>query len=134
MFLFFKVLQNIMDNHESMDKAAWTREMLHIFCDICIKAIDMGMKSNTHFDRCRWQFILTSFKQQTSHTLSKTKLKNKWDACKKDWKIWIKLIAETGVGWRYELGTITTSDEWWNSKIQVSFRQSNYSMSFFMFC
>uniref|UniRef100_A0A6N2LMQ9 Uncharacterized protein n=1 Tax=Salix viminalis TaxID=40686 RepID=A0A6N2LMQ9_SALVM len=46
------VLHDIMDNHESMDKATWTREMLHIFCDICIKAIDMGMRPNTYFDRC----------------------------------------------------------------------------------
>uniref|UniRef100_A0A6N2KFB6 Uncharacterized protein n=1 Tax=Salix viminalis TaxID=40686 RepID=A0A6N2KFB6_SALVM len=29
-----------------------------------------------------------------------------------------KLIAETGVGWSYELGTVAASDEWWKSKIQ----------------
>uniref|UniRef100_A0A6N2MGH6 Uncharacterized protein n=1 Tax=Salix viminalis TaxID=40686 RepID=A0A6N2MGH6_SALVM len=46
------ILPNIMDDHESMDKAVWTREMLHIFCAIYIKAIDMGMRPNTHFDRC----------------------------------------------------------------------------------
>jgi len=32
-----------MEDLESLDKAAWTKEMLHIFCDICIKAIDTGM-------------------------------------------------------------------------------------------
>eukprot|EP00258_Populus_trichocarpa_P044324 XP_024460343.1 L10-interacting MYB domain-containing protein [Populus trichocarpa] len=67
---------------ESFDKAAWTKEMLHIFCDICIK------------------------------------LKNKWDGCKKDWRIWNKLVSETGVGWNSELGTIAASDEWWKQKIQ----------------
>ena len=134
-FLFvFKVLQDIMDDHESMDITSWNREMLHIFCDICIKTISMGMRPNTHFDRCGWQFILTSIKQQTSHAFSKTQLKNKWDACKKDWRIWTKVIAETGVGWSYKLGTIVASNEWWNSKIQVNFHQSNYSISFFMFC
>ncbi|PNS95518.1 hypothetical protein POPTR_017G062600v4 [Populus trichocarpa] len=40
-----------MEGLESFDKAAWTKEMLHIFCDICIKAIDMGMRPNTHFDK-----------------------------------------------------------------------------------
>uniref|UniRef100_A0A6N2KAQ1 Uncharacterized protein n=1 Tax=Salix viminalis TaxID=40686 RepID=A0A6N2KAQ1_SALVM len=50
--LLSDVLQDIMDNHESMDKAIWTREMLHIFCDIYIKAIDMGMRPNTHFNIC----------------------------------------------------------------------------------
>lgn len=37
---------------------------------------------------------------------------------KKDWKIWMKLIVETGVGWSNELGTIAASDKWWKSKIQ----------------
>ena len=86
-----------MDNFESTDKAAWNREMLHIFYDLCIKAIDMGMRPNTHFDKSGWKFIPTSFKEQTGHVFSKMQLKNKWDTCKKDWGIWTKLIAETGV-------------------------------------
>ncbi|KAI5556792.1 hypothetical protein BDE02_18G058800 [Populus trichocarpa] len=107
-----------MEGLESFDKAAWTKEMLHIFCDICIKAIDMGMRPNTHFDKTRWKFLITSFKEQTGHAFTKTQLKNKWDGCKKDWRIWNKLVSETGVGWNSELGTISASDEWWKQKIQ----------------
>ncbi|KAG5221796.1 L10-interacting MYB domain-containing protein [Salix suchowensis] len=92
--------------------------MLHIFCDLCIKAIDMGMRPNTYFDKSGWKFISTSFKEKTGHAFTKMQFKNKWDGCKKDWRIWMKLIAETGVGWSNELGTITASDEWWRSKIQ----------------
>ncbi|KAI5556555.1 hypothetical protein BDE02_18G043900 [Populus trichocarpa] len=91
---------------ESFDKAAWTKEMLHIFCDICIKAIDMGMRPNTHFDKTGWKFLITSFKEQIGHAFTKTQLKNKWDGCKNDWRIWNKLVSET------------TSDEWWKQKIQ----------------
>ena len=104
---------------ESSDKAAWTKEMLNIFCDICIKAIDMGMRPNTHFDKPGWKFLITSFKEQTGHAFTKTQLKNKWDGCKKDWRIWNKLVSETGVGWNSEIGTIAASDEWWKQKIQV---------------
>ncbi|KAL9347452.1 hypothetical protein Peur_058818 [Populus x canadensis] len=32
-----------MDDSQSQDKACWTREMLHAFCDICIKAIEQGV-------------------------------------------------------------------------------------------
>ena len=65
LFVFvFKVLQDIMDDHESMDKANWNREMLHISCDICIRAIDMGMRPSTHFDRYGWKFIITSFQEK----------------------------------------------------------------------
>uniref|UniRef100_A0A6N2K303 Uncharacterized protein n=1 Tax=Salix viminalis TaxID=40686 RepID=A0A6N2K303_SALVM len=88
-FVKLGVERGVMDNFESTDKAAWNKEMLHIFCDLCIKAIDMGMRPNTH----------THFD-------------------KSDWRIWMKLIAKTGVGWSNELGTIAASDEWWRSKIQ----------------
>ncbi|KAI5599220.1 hypothetical protein BDE02_02G183500 [Populus trichocarpa] len=45
---------------ESFDKAIWTKKMLHIFCDICIKAIDIGMRLNTHFDKTRiWNKLVS---------------------------------------------------------------------------
>jgi hypothetical protein len=49
--LLLNVLKDIIEGLESFDKAAWTKEMLHIFCNICIKTIDMGMRPNTHFDK-----------------------------------------------------------------------------------
>lgn len=39
------------EGSQSHDKTSWTGEMLHIFCDICIKAIEKGMRSTTHFDK-----------------------------------------------------------------------------------
>jgi len=57
--LLLNVLKDIMDDLESFDKVAWIKEMLHIFCDICIKAIDMGMRPNTHFDKTGWKFLIT---------------------------------------------------------------------------
>jgi hypothetical protein len=62
---------------ESMDKASWTKEMLHTFYDLCIKAINMRMRPNTHFDEAGWKFLMTSFKEQTNHAFTKTQLKNK---------------------------------------------------------
>nr|XP_034887277.1 uncharacterized protein LOC118027890 [Populus alba] len=107
-----------MEAPKNMDKATWMKEMLHIFCDLCIKAIDMGMRPNTHFDKAGWKYLLASFKEHTSHAFTKAQLKNKWDHSKKDWMIWKNLISETGMGWSTNLGTIYASDERWKSKIQ----------------
>jgi len=90
--------------------------MLHIFCDICIVVIDRRPRPSTHFDKAEWKFVMVIFKEKTSHEFSKTQLKNKWDGAKKDWRIWKKLISETGVGWNSELRTISASDEWWKKK------------------
>jgi hypothetical protein len=84
------------------------------------------MRPNTHFDKAGWKFIITAFKEQTGHSFTKSQLKNKWDGIKKDWRIWKRLIYETGVGWSSELGTISASDEWWKTKIQVYFLVTYY--------
>ncbi|KAL9369097.1 hypothetical protein Peur_040296 [Populus x canadensis] len=107
-----------MDGSDTHDKASWTKAMLHTFCDICITAIERGMRPNTHFDKAGWKFVIQSFKDQTGLSLTKAQLKNKWDGIKKDWRVWKKLITETGVGWSTELGTISTTDEWWQLKMQ----------------
>jgi hypothetical protein len=57
------VLKDTMEGLESLDKTAWTKEMLYIFCDLCIKANDMGMRPNTHFDKTGRKFLITSFKE-----------------------------------------------------------------------
>jgi hypothetical protein len=90
------------------------------------------MRPNTHFDKAGWKFIVQSFKDQTGLSLSKSQLKNKWDGIKKDWRVWKKLITETRVGWSTELGTISATDEWWQSKIQVSLLICNSLIIFFV--
>ena len=50
-FLLLNVLKDTIEGLESMDNATWTKKMLHTFCDLCIKAINMGMRPNTHFDK-----------------------------------------------------------------------------------
>ncbi|XP_011014260.1 PREDICTED: uncharacterized protein LOC105118094 [Populus euphratica] len=107
-----------MKDAKSSNKVSWSKDMLHIFYDICIVAIEKGMRPNTHFDKTGWKFIMVVFKEKTSLAFTKTQLKNKWDGAKKEWRIWKKLISETGVGCNNEFGTINASDEWWNKKTQ----------------
>jgi hypothetical protein len=47
----------------------------------------MVIRPNTHFDKMGWKFVITSFQEKTGHAFTKTQLKNKWDGCKKDWRI-----------------------------------------------
>jgi hypothetical protein len=47
---------------ESLKKIMWTKKMVHFFY-ICIKAIEMRMRLNTHFDKTSWKFLVTAFKE-----------------------------------------------------------------------
>jgi hypothetical protein len=42
------------------------------------------MRPNTHFDKADWKFAIQSFKEQTGLSLTKARLKNKWDEIKKN--------------------------------------------------
>ncbi|KAI5592352.1 hypothetical protein BDE02_04G145200 [Populus trichocarpa] len=85
-----------MNESDTYDKASWTKAMLHMFCDICIKAIKRSMRPNTYFNKAGWKFVIQTFKKQTRLSLTKAQLKNKCT----------------------ELGTISAIDEWWKEKIQ----------------
>jgi predicted extracellular nuclease len=76
-----------MEDSQSQDKAYWTEEILNTFCDICIKAIEKGMRPNTHFDKAGWKYVMNCFNEKIDHALMKAQLKNKWDGIKKDWRI-----------------------------------------------
>jgi hypothetical protein len=62
--------------------------MLHTFCDICIVAIEKGMRPSTHFDKAEWKFVMVVFKEKIGLAFTKTQLKKKWDGAKKEWRIW----------------------------------------------
>jgi hypothetical protein len=77
MFASKYVIKLGMESPKNMDKATWIKEMLHAFYDLCIKAIDMKMRPNTHFDKGGWKYLLASFKEKTGHAFTKAQLKNK---------------------------------------------------------
>jgi hypothetical protein len=81
------ILTENIEDSQSQNKACWTREMLNTFCDICIKAIEKGMRPNTHFDKVGWKYVMNCFKEQTDYALMKAQLKNMWGEIKKDWRI-----------------------------------------------
>uniref|UniRef100_A0A803MZC3 Transposase n=1 Tax=Chenopodium quinoa TaxID=63459 RepID=A0A803MZC3_CHEQI len=82
---------NKRDNDETkggVNRANWSKETLHVFCDLCIKFAERskGKRGSTTSQRIPW----------------KKALKGK----------------ETGLGWDHEKGTISASEEWWKNKIE----------------
>ncbi|KAL1134372.1 hypothetical protein V6Z11_A12G099000 [Gossypium hirsutum] len=63
---------------------------------------------------------MTNFEKETGKVYSQRKLKNRWDALKKEWKVWKKLEGEdTGLGWNPIKITVDASDDWWESRLKV---------------
>lgn len=100
--------------------ASWDSNEVMLFCDLCIKEIQLGNRPTTHFSKDGWKNLITGFKERTGKAYDRTQMKNKWDHLKKDWKLWQELKhGETGLGWDPEKKTIAASEVWWEEKIKV---------------
>jgi len=111
-----------------LPKAVWHKNTVHTFCDICIRAIEKMFRPHTHFNKQGWDFIVNEFRKETQLKYGPKQLKNKWDALKRDYKLWKDLMRnETGLGWDTHKNTIGADDAWWEEKIKVGFW-------FFAFC
>ncbi|KAB2610858.1 hypothetical protein D8674_018890 [Pyrus ussuriensis x Pyrus communis] len=80
--------------------AAWNVHNISIFCDVCIKEVEVEHRPGTHFDKDGYANIRANFKAETGYDYERKQLKNKWDALKNEWKLWKVLVGkETGLGW-----------------------------------
>ncbi|KAI0503929.1 hypothetical protein KFK09_014875 [Dendrobium nobile] len=104
---------------ESGPPATWDIDSMLLYCDICIKEIELGNRPTTLFNKKGWTNIMKNFNSRTGRSYDRTHLKNKWDKLKKDWKLWKELLrGETGLGWNPIKRTMDSSNEWWNDKLQ----------------
>ncbi|XP_020586760.1 L10-interacting MYB domain-containing protein-like [Phalaenopsis equestris] len=100
--------------------AMWDREVTIIFCDLCVREVEVGNRPTTFFNKEGWGNILVKFKEMTGRDYDRMKMKNKWDQLKKDWKLWKELKqGSTGMGWDPVKRTIDAPEEWWAEKLQV---------------
>ncbi|XP_068319734.1 uncharacterized protein [Pyrus communis] len=110
----------------SQPSAVWNAHNTSLFCDLCVKEVEVGNRPGTHFKKEGWENVSINLNKETGAEYSKQQLKNKWDALKEQWKLWKELKGkETGIGWNPKLNIVDASDEWWHNKIQV-YQQKKY--------
>ncbi|XP_020597865.1 L10-interacting MYB domain-containing protein-like [Phalaenopsis equestris] len=98
----------------------WEKETKIIFCDLCLKEIEMGNRPTTFFNKEGWQNIIKNFKKCTGREYDRLQMKNKWDQLKKNWKIWKDLKrGSTSLGWDPVKRTIDAPEEWWTERLAV---------------
>ncbi|XP_021715068.1 uncharacterized protein LOC110683039 [Chenopodium quinoa] len=106
---------------KDLSRANWSKENLHLFCDLCIKYAERG-KGKHGAMMCRrmpWKTLEVEFRKRTNLAYDRNKLKNKWDWMRSRWSLWKALKGEEmGLDWDHEKGTITASEDWWKKKIE----------------
>lgn len=113
-----------MDNEgvgKDVSRANWSKENLHLFCDLCIQFAERG-KGKHGAPTCRrmpWKILEVEFQKRTNLAYDKNKLKNKFDWMRSRWSLWKALKGkEMGLSWDHEKGTISAGEDWWRRKIE----------------
>jgi hypothetical protein len=100
------------------EKAVWDKENVKQFCDICMREVNARHRPLGHLNRVGWKNVAEKFEQKTGRKLEHLQLKNKWDALKRRYTIFMELKnATTGFGWNDEKQTVDYSEEWWNEHL-----------------
>ncbi|RYR39355.1 hypothetical protein Ahy_A09g044861 isoform B [Arachis hypogaea] len=106
------------EKNDGKEIAQWNKNLVDIFCALCVKSIEAGSKPGTHFDTKSWKQLIAEFTKVTRKEYNRKQLRNKWDQLKVDWKNWKQLKGnETGLGWDSAKKTIDASEEWWAKKL-----------------
>ena len=107
--------------NDAKEVTQWDKNLVDIFCALCIKNIEAGSKPGTHFDSKGWKTLISEFTIATGKDYSRKQLKNKWDHFEQDWKNWKQLKgSDTSLGWDPIKKTIDTSEEGWAKRLAVS--------------
>ena len=84
---------------------------------MCVEEIIAKNRLSTHFTKKGWKNVQQKFHERTSHNYDKTQLKNRWDALRRKFTSFAKMVEkETGLGWDHEKKTIQAPEEWWIEK------------------
>jgi Myb/SANT-like DNA-binding domain len=106
-------------------KASWNKHVVHTFCDLCIREIEIGNRPGLFLNKKGWRNVMSKFAKETGREYDRIQLKSKWDMMKKDWKQWKLLLEnETEIKWNSRKNTIDASNDWWEQKIKVLIIQS----------
>nr|XP_034575263.1 uncharacterized protein LOC117839116 [Setaria viridis] len=98
-------------------KAVWDAYATKIFCQICKEETLARNRLGTTLSSIGYKNLEDKFFAVTKPHYPHGKLKDKWDALKPQYNLWLDLKRDaTGLGFDVQKGVITASDEWWEEK------------------
>ncbi|XP_016200079.1 uncharacterized protein LOC107641084 [Arachis ipaensis] len=70
------------EKNDGKEIAQWNKNLVDIFCALCVKSIETGSKPGTHFDIKSWKQLIAEFTKATRKEYNRKQLRNKWDQLK----------------------------------------------------
>jgi hypothetical protein len=105
--------------------------MTTIFCTIAVMEIKAGNRPLGTLNARGYKNLGEKFFARTGKNYTQKQLKNRWDNLRILYNFWKSLWTNTGLGRNPELGTVSASDEWWETNTKVSNLACVYLLQFF---
>ncbi|OVA05685.1 Myb/SANT-like domain [Macleaya cordata] len=110
----------------TQSRAHWTPELHKTFVYLCLEQVQKGNRPGTHLNKDGYKVLCDKFFTLTKKQYDRKKMKNHWDTTKEMWKVWHKLISNTGSGWDPVTQTITAGNDWWDDYIKMNPKAADF--------
>jgi hypothetical protein len=101
-------------------KTVWDDpKMTEIFYKLVVEEINAGNRPLGTLNGRDYKSLGEKFFAATGKQYTRKQLKNRWDNLKILYNFWKSLWTNTSLGRNPDLGTVVTSDEWWEENTKV---------------
>ncbi|XP_038688116.1 uncharacterized protein LOC119987305 isoform X2 [Tripterygium wilfordii] len=117
------------------DKVRWDDKTTGVLVELCYELMkSINRVPGSRIPKIEWEDLIVKFNAKTKLCWPKHALKNRWDALRKDWTLWTKMMSkDTGIGWNPELGTVDATNEWWEERFKENKEYAKFRKHGFKF-
>ncbi|XP_059668904.1 uncharacterized protein LOC132313994 [Cornus florida] len=107
-------------------KLVWDDSHLEAFIICMEEEVYGGNRNNTTFTPNGWKNIRKGLSRRTGKNYELKQLKSKFNHLRVDYRAFMSLLGETGVGYNAETGIVVVENERWTRLIKVNSQYGKY--------
>ncbi|XP_059638824.1 uncharacterized protein LOC132281106 [Cornus florida] len=111
-------------------KLLWDELLIEKFVNIMMEEVKAGNRNGTTYSKSGWNNFGKEMKVQIGRKFGLTQLRNKFNALRKIYFEFKKLLSEIGVGYNHETGMVIIEEERWDRllRMQISLKGMDVSI------
>ena len=101
------------------DTVKWSKGELDTFVEILVEEVVKGNKTTSTFNKVGWNNIRTKMETKLGRPYQLKQLRNKMCKLRIEYSAFSKLLGTTGFGWDDEKRIVLTTEEVWETHLNV---------------
>ncbi|XP_059652568.1 uncharacterized protein LOC132299771 [Cornus florida] len=112
-------IENLIDNSDD-GKLVWDNSQLEAFIICMEEEVKVGNRSSGTFCPAGWKNMVKGMRVRIGKKYELKQLRSKFNHVRVEYKAFVSLLAETGVGYNVEMGMVIVETERWPKLMKVN--------------